>query len=144
MMTQNAKRNCPDARISYVGLGSFINECITAQNLHYYSVEELLSRYPRIVDEYLGTLEKDGHLQNDLNRSHNNIFNDLQDDFPHFTRKRRLAFSYIAARLPVSLIVKRIDISCESAFYTMKSLMKNEIEGKKCARRDDYLDLLKR
>ena len=47
MKTQNTKRNCPDARISYVGLGSFINDCMSAKNLHYYNAEEL----PQIVAE---------------------------------------------------------------------------------------------
>ena len=133
-----------DARISYIGLGSFIDECMAAQNRHYHDEKELLKRYPEIVDEYLGTLEKDGYLQRDLNRSHKNILNDLKKDFPHFSRRRCLVFSYIAARLPVSLIIERADISSEDAYYTMKSLMKTEIEGKKCARRDEYLALLKR
>ena len=144
MRDDKTKRTCPDARISFTKLGSFIDECVSAGNRHYPNVEELQKRFPEIVDEYLGTLEKDGYLQRDLNRSHKNILNDLQKDFPHFSRRRCLAFSYIAARLPVSLIVKRAGISSEGAFYTMKSLMKTEIAGKKCARRDDYLDLLER
>ena len=47
MRTQNTKRNNPDASISYIGLGSFIDDCMVAQNLHYYNTEEL----PQIVAE---------------------------------------------------------------------------------------------
>ena len=47
MRTRNTKRNNPDASISYIGLGSFIDDCMVAQNLHYYNTEEL----PQIVAE---------------------------------------------------------------------------------------------
>ena len=123
--------------------GGFLAECQDAQQLHYHSLQELEQRYQRIMDDYLGTLEKDGRMQQEQNRQHANILHELKADFPHFSRRRILLFSYTMAALPTELIQKRVQLSCKGSVYSMKCLMIKDISVKNCPRQNEYLTMLR-
>ena len=125
-------------------LGKYIQDRITAEERHYHNKEELLRIMSQIDDEYLGTLEKDGHLQEELNRTFRNILVDLKTDHPGFTRKRMLVYSLTAAGLPNELIQLRAQLPYKGTLYTMRSLIIRQIEANDCPRRDEYLSLLGR
>ena len=129
---------------SYKILGRYIQDRHSAMERHYRDEEEMRQRIRRIDDEYLGTLEKDGLLQEDLNKNYQNILTDLKADYPRFTRKRILVFSLTAAGIPNNLIWQRARLPYIGSLYTMKCLMIQAIRSKNSPRKKDYLNLLGR
>lgn len=131
----------PDA---YYYLGRFVEDCRRIREQHYENRKEMVNRLEQLVSEYFGSMEDDGFLQKDINLYYNGILNDLKRDYPRFTRRRILLFSYTAARLPPDLICRCTGIENAGAVSSMKSKMKVAIACHACARRDEYLDLLSR
>ena len=129
---------------AYYYLGRFIEDCLRIRSQHFRSREEMSWRLNRLVIQYFGSLEEDGLLQRDMNRYYNGILKDLKQDYPRFTRRRILLFSYSAARLPLSLICQLTGINSIGAVSCMKSKMKTVISCHTCLRKEQYLDLLSR
>ncbi|MBR4774838.1 MAG: hypothetical protein IK008_01915 [Bacteroidales bacterium] len=136
-----ATAQAPDA---YFYLGRFLEDCHRIQSHRFQSREEMDCRLDRLVVQYFGSLEEDGMLQHDINRYYHGILTDLKRDYPRFTRKMILLFSYTAARLPRSLICAWAHISSEGAVSSLRSRMKNHIFYRIRGRREEYLDLLSR
>lgn len=131
-------------KASFHILGKYIQDRINAQERRYHNEKELLETIRQIDDDYLGTLEKDGELQKEMNQKHRNILVDLKADYPRFTKKRILVFSLTAAGIPNELIRQRAHLPYKGSVYTMRCLMKQQIKAKNCPRRNEYLTLLGR
>lgn len=131
----------PDA---YYYLGRFLQDTRSIQSRYNNNRELLFTRLNELVTFYFGSLEEDGLLQQDMNCYYHDILKDLKRDYPRFTRKRILLFSYFAARLPRSLICERTQIPTEDAVSTMRCHMITDITYHACERKAEYLDLLNR
>ena len=131
----------PDA---YYYLGRFIEDSQQIRSQHFRNREEMEARMGRLVVHYFGSLEEDGLLQQDMNLYFNNILKDLKRDYPRFTRRKILLFSYTAARLPLSLICQWADISSEGSASSMRCKMRTAIACHACPRKAQYLELLSR
>lgn len=129
---------------SYRILGHYIRDKKDAAERHYRDEEEMKQQMRRIDDIYLGTLEKDGLLQEELNQQHLNILIDLKTDHPKFTRRRILVFSLTAAGIPNDLIWQRAHLARIGSLYTMKCLMIQQIAARNSPRKEEYLSLLRR
>jgi hypothetical protein len=147
-MRNNSKNRVSDSRPvfnhSYHILGLYIQDRLYAQERRYRNEQEMQECIRRIDDSYLGTLEKDGKLQMELNRNYRNILEDLKNDYPRFTRKRLLVFSLTAAGIPNELIRQRVQLPYKGSVYTMRCLMIQQIQAKNCPRRNEYLSMLGR
>lgn len=132
-----------DVHNAYAYLGRFLSDCLDCRYKRYLREEDLMLDYQRILEDCFGCLSHDGRLQEDLDLYCDKLLSHLKADFPHFSRKRLLVFSYTAAGLPVSLICRLAEISCEGAVYTMRCLMKQEIGVKASPWKEDYLAMLR-
>ena len=139
-----AKRALGQAPDAYFYLGRYLEDVQAVRSQHFTGPEERDQRLNEVVTAYFGSLEEDGYLQEDLNRYYHGVLKDLKRDFPRFTRRKILLFSYTAARIPLSLISQWADISDPGAVSVMKSKMKTAITCHACTRREEYLELLSR
>ena len=138
-------RNRQLVHSAYVYLACFILDCRTARNnMRYGKEEDLHKKYLEILAQFFGSLERDGQLQDDLNKSHDNILHQLKVDFPQFSRQEVLVFSYYAVGLPVPLIHELAGLSFDKMTSMTKTQMKKRIKVKACPRREEYLMLLER
>jgi len=129
---------------AYVYLACFILDLQKALNQHYANQDELNEKMMSVLAQYFGNEEKDGQLQDDLNKAHDNILHRLKQDFPHFSRQQVLVFSYYAVGLPVPLMNLLAGLSYEKSVSVLKTQMKKEILCKASPRREEYLLLLER
>ena len=138
---KKARGLAPDA---YYYLGRYLEDIQAIQSQHFENREEMEDRESLLEVRYFGSLEKDGLLQKDMNRYYPNILKDLKRDYPRFTRRNILLFSYTAARIPLGLISKWAQISTKGAVSSMKCKMKVAIACHACPRKEQYLELLSR
>lgn len=129
---------------AYVYLACFILDCIQARNQHFRTPEELDRKYLEILGKYFGNPEKDGQLQDDLNKAYHGILKQFRKDFPHYDRSTVLVFSYYAAGIPIPLIHVLAGLSFDKAASVTKTQMKKEINARASERKDEYLMLLER
>ena len=129
---------------AYVYLACFILDLQKALNQHYANQDELNEKMMSVLAQYFGNEEKDGQLQDDLNKAHDNILRQLSRDFPHFSRQQVLVFSYYAVGLPVPLMNLLARIASDKSVSVMKTMMKKELLVKASPRREEYLLLLER
>lgn len=129
---------------AYVYLACFILDLQKALNQHYSNQDELNEKMMSVLAQYFGNEEKDGQLQQDLNKAHGDILQHLKRDFPYFTRQQILVFSYYAVGLPVPLMNLLAGISSDKSVSVMKTQMKKQIKVKASPRREEYLILLER
>ena len=125
-------------------LGRFMEDSQQIHAQHFKDRKDRDSRIEQLTVQYFGSLEEDGLLQDYLNRRYNGILNDLKRDYPRFTRRRILVFSYTAARLPMKLICRFAHISSEGSVSSMRWKMKAAIACHACPRKAQYLELLSR
>ena len=142
MMRFHANRQT--VHCAYVYPACLVLDLQKAMQQHYASEGELQQKVMSILAGYFGSVEKDGQLQEDLNKAHRNILKDLKQDFPHFTRQQILIFSYYAVGLPVPLMNTLSGISADVSVSVMKTQMKKEFLTKASPRREEYLLLLER
>lgn len=124
-------------------LGRYIQDCKKALEKHYFNDEEMKMRLREIDNNYLGTIEKDGFIQDEMNRKYRDILINLKLDHPRFTRKRILVFSLLAAGIPYDVIRQQARIPHMGALYTMKSLIAHDIANENRPRKSEYLALLR-
>lgn len=125
-------------------LGRFMEDSRQIHALHFKDRKERDARMEQLTVQYFGSLEKDGLLQDDMNLYYNGILKDLKRDYPRFTRRRILVFSYTAAHLPMKLICQLAHISSEGSVSSMRWKMKAAIACHACPRKAQYLELLER
>lgn len=138
---KKAQGKAPDA---YYYLGRYIVDRQRIRSQHFKDRKEMDSRLKKLNVQYFGSPEEDGLLQLDLNRFYNNILKDLKRDFPQFTDRMILVFSYSAARMPRSLICELAHFPTEGAVSSFRSRMKTYITYHVRERRAEYLALLGR
>ena len=125
-------------------LGRFMEDSLLIDAQHFKDRKDKDACIKQLTVQYFGSLEEDGLLQEDMNQYYNGILEDLKRDYPRFTRRRILVFSYTAARLPMRLICQLADISSEGSVSTMRWKMKAAIACHACPRKAQYLELLGR
>ncbi len=143
--TKRFHRNRQLVHCTYVYLACFLLDIMKAVSQHYEKpVEDLQRKLREIMADYFGNEERDGRLQNSLNKAHGDILHQLKKDFPGITRKQVLIFSYYAVGLPVPVMHILADISSQNAVSVMKTMLLKRILAKDCPRQEEYLMLLKR
>ena len=128
-------RKTPDA---YYYLSRYIADQERIRNRHFNCREEMEKRLDHLFVEYYGSLEEDGHLQEDMS----DILEDLRTYYPRLTRKNLLVFCYTATHLSVEEICKRADISSKGAVSSMKNYMRGLLNCRACPRKEEYLEML--
>lgn len=130
---------------TYVYLACFALECQNARNnMRYAKPEDLDGKYRDILADYFGNLERDGQLQEDLNKAYDNILHALKEEFPNLSRREQLVFSYYAVGLPVPLIHALADLSNHQSASVTKTQLKRRIKASASLRREEYLLMLER
>ena len=138
-------RNRQLVHCTYVYLACFILDFLKALDQHYENPAEDLQRKLReVMGDYFGNEERDGRLQNSLNKAHKDILHQLRKDFPGLTRKQVLIFSYYAVGLPVPVMHILSGISSPNAVSVMRTQLFKRIQAKDCPRQEEYLLLLER
>ena len=138
-------RNRQLVHCTYVYLACFILDFLKALDQHYENPAEDLQRKLReVMGDYFGNEERDGRLQNSLNKAHKDILHHLRKDFPGLTRKQVLIFSYYAVGLPVPVMHILSGISSPNAVSVMRTQLFKRIQAKDCPRQEEYLLLLER
>lgn len=130
---------------TYVYLACFVLDCQNARrNLRFEKPEDLDTKFRDILADYFGNLERDGKLQDDLNKAYGGILHALKEEFPDLSRRELLVFGYYAAGVPVPLIHALADLSNHQAASVTKTQLKRRIRRSASLRREEYLLLLDR
>ena len=138
-------RNRQLVHCTYVYLACFILDILRALSQHYENpTEDLQRKLHEVMADYFGNDERDGRLQNSLNKAYNNVLHQLKKDFPSLTRKHVPIFSYYAVGLPVPVMHILGGISSQNSVCVMKTQMTKRIQAKSCSRQEEYLMLMKR
>ena len=136
---KKAQGVAPDA---YYYLGRYMVDRQRIRSQRHKDREEMESRLKQLTVKYFGSTEKDGLLQLDLNRYYNNILKDMKRDYPQFSDRMILVFSYSAARIPRSLIREWAGFPTEGAVSSFRSRMKSYITYHVRERQAEYLYFL--